>query len=79
MAPSYYDVLPADMGWVIRRNTLDAAYCADRESALRIALALARGERGHGREPATVRIRETDGGWSDADTLDARIDFKKAG
>lgn len=68
MESTRYEVLPGVVGWVIRRNTHDRAYCGDRESALHLALALAQGERYQAADDAdcSVWIREQDGTWSEA-------------
>lgn len=56
MGHNRYDVVPGNTGWIIRRNALDAGYCADRASALQFAFALARGEYHRHGEIPLVRV-----------------------
>lgn len=69
MESTRYEVLPGTTGWVIRRNTHDRAYCGDRESALRIAFALAHGEQSVKSGGACgVWLRDENGTWSRVET-----------
>ncbi|GAB3041644.1 MULTISPECIES: hypothetical protein [Oleiagrimonas] len=58
MAPHIYLIEPSDGGWLIRRDTVATAQCADRISAVRLALALARGERSGSGDKVIVRMHE---------------------
>ncbi|KGI78332.1 hypothetical protein [Oleiagrimonas soli] len=58
MAPHIYVVEPSGVGWMIRRDTVATAHCADRGSALRLAMALARGERNSSDDKVIVRMDE---------------------
>ena len=67
MESTRYEVLPSEPGWVIRRNGHDRAYCADPESALQLAAALAHGE--HTQDAGAtccVWIRNEQGSWTEA-------------
>lgn len=55
-----FKIEPDGQGWVIRCNTVATAQCADRSSALRLAFALARGERARSGETVIVRMDEQD-------------------
>lgn len=53
-----YNIQPSCDGWLIRRNTVATACCADRDSAWDLACAMARGECTLGMDEIVVRIAE---------------------
>ncbi len=59
MAASIVRIESDEQGWVIRQGTVVTAHCADREAALQLAFALARGE--HARSGEEVRVETLDG------------------
>ncbi len=60
MAAHVFRIYPSHGVWVIRHNTVHAAQCPDRDSALRLAHALARGQHARCGETVAVYLDELD-------------------